>query len=123
MAKLTEAQYAAIQILALPKRGGMTLEQVAEHVGVSDRSLRTWRNTEKFNNELKAQIARNTLGRLPEMMESMVDAVVDDKNAAMARTLLQVHGMLSDKVEVTTENKGADVDAIKAQIAAMKGGE
>lgn len=119
--KLSELQFAAIEFLALPKRGGLTYEQVAEKVGVTDRTLRDWRKDDTFNEELKRQVVRNTLERLPEVMASVPDHIINDGNAAMFRTLLQAHGMLTDKVEV--ENKSgqtADVDAMKAEIERMK---
>lgn len=121
MAKLTEAQMAAIVLLSLPHKGGLTYEQIAEKVGVSDRSLRTWRNDDKFNDELKRKIMRDTIDDLPEILYSLKDHIVKDGNAAMLRTLLQAHNMLTDKVEVTSDSKGADVDAIKAEIARLKG--
>lgn len=119
--RLSELQYAAIEFLALPKRGGLTYEQVAEKVGVTDRTLRDWRKDDAFIDELKRQVVRNTLDRLPEVMASVPDHIINDGNAAMLRTLLQAHGLLTDKVEV--ESKGgqaADVDAMKAEIERMR---
>jgi transcriptional regulator with XRE-family HTH domain len=57
--RLSELQYAAIEFLALPKRGGLTYEQVAEKVGITDRTLRDWRKDDAFNDELKRQVVRN----------------------------------------------------------------
>jgi transcriptional regulator with XRE-family HTH domain len=79
--KLSELQIAAIEFLALPKRGGLTYEQVAEKVGITDRTLRDWRKDDAFNEELKRQVVRNTLDRLPEIMASTAD-----HTAAMFRT-------------------------------------
>lgn len=121
--KLSELQIAAIEFLALPKRGGLTYEQIAEKVGVTDRTLRDWRKEDAFNEELKRQVVRNTLDRLPEVMASVPDHIINDGNAAMLRTLLQAHGMLTDKVEMETKGSGgaADIDAMKAEIERMRG--
>jgi len=43
MAKLNERQIAAITILAQPKRGGMTYDQVAEAVGVAKSTIFEWK--------------------------------------------------------------------------------
>lgn len=119
--KLSEKQYAAIEYLSLPKRGGMTYEQIAEEVGITDRTLRDWRKEDAFNEELKRQVVRSTLDRLPEIMASTADHIINDGNAAMFRTLLQAHGMLTERVEVDNKSAGAtDVDAMKAEIERMR---
>jgi predicted transcriptional regulator len=120
--KLSELQIAAIEFLAVPKRGGLTYEQIAEKVGITDRTLRDWRKEDAFNEELKRQVVRNTLDRLPEIMASVPDHIIKDGNAAMFRTLLQAHGMLTDKVEVESKGSGngADIDAMKVEIERMR---
>jgi predicted transcriptional regulator len=121
MAKLNEKQYAAISILTLPKRGGKTYEEIAEEVGVTRKTLHEWRKDERFNKELKDQIMRNTLDRLPEIMESLPDHIINSGNAAMLRTLLQAHGMLTDKVELETKGSSStDLDVMKAEIERMR---
>lgn len=119
--KLGEKQVAAIALLALPKRGGLTYDEVAEKVGIARSTLQEWRKDDSFNDELKRQIVRNTLDDLPEIMASIPQHIIAEGNAALFRTLLQAHGMLTDKVEV--ESKGAhttDIDAMKAEIERMK---
>lgn len=119
--KLNEKKLAAIQYLALPKRGGLTYEQIAAEVGISDRQMRDWRKDDQFNDELKRQVMRNTIDRLPEVMDSIPDHIIKDGNAAMFRTFLQAHGLLTDKVEV--ENKSGtntDIDEMKAKIAELR---
>lgn len=115
--KLSELQVAAIEYLALPKRGGLTYAEIAEKVGVDERTLLRWRNDETFHNALTRKVIRNTADRLPEVMASVPDHIIQDGNAAMLRTLLQAHGLLTDKVEV--EQKGGadtDLDAMRAEI-------
>lgn len=117
MAKLTDKQYAAITYLSIPKRGGLTFEEVAAEVGVDVKTLREWRKRDDFNTELKNEIVRVTLDRLPEIMASIPDHIINDGNAALFRTLLQSHGMLTEKHEVEAKGAGAiDVDAIRARM-------
>lgn len=114
--KLSESQYAAIAILSQPKRAGLTYEQIAEQLGISTVTLFRWRRDDRFNDELKREIMRSTIDRLPEVMASVPDHIINDGNAAMLRTLLQSHDMLTDKVEVETNDKAIDIDAIRAKL-------
>ncbi|RDV27768.1 phBC6A51 family helix-turn-helix protein [Lysinibacillus capsici] len=123
MTKLNDKQIAAITILSQPKRGGLTYKEVAEEVGVAESTLHLWRKNDAFNEELKRQIMRDTIDRLPEVMASIPDHIINDGNAALFRTLLQAHQMLTEKVEVSDGNKGTDIDAIKAEIERMRKGE
>lgn len=123
MAKLNDKQYAAIAILSQPKRGGLTYEQVADTVGVHRDTLLQWRKSDAFNDELKRQIMRDTIDRLPEVMASVPDHIINDGNAAMFRTLLQAQGLLTEKVEVTDGVKSTDMDAIRADIERMRNGK
>jgi len=119
MAKLNAEQYAAIAILSQPKRGGLNYEQVAEQVGIDVRTLYNWRQDDRFNDELKRKIMRDTIERLPEVMASVPDHIINDGNAAMFRTLLQAQGLLTEKVELEQRNVGdVDIEAIRAKLAA-----
>jgi len=119
--KLNEKQIAAITLLSLPKRGGLTYEEIAEKVGIARSTLQEWRKDDAFNDELKRQIVRNTLDDLPEIMSSIPKHIINDGNAALFRTLLQAHGMLTDKVEVDTKSTGgSDIDSMKAEIERMR---
>ncbi|AYA77347.1 hypothetical protein DOE78_18890 [Bacillus sp. Y1] len=122
-AKLNEKQIAAIEFLSLPKRGGMTYEEIAKEVGVAKSTLFEWKKQDAFNDALKTEIVRKTTDRLPEMFDSMLTNIIETGNAAAFRTIVQLHGMLTERVEV--DNKGgnvADIDAMKAEIARMRGG-
>lgn len=119
--KLSEKQIAAITLLSLPKRGGMTYEEIAAQVGIARSTLQEWRKDDAFNEELKRQIVRNTLDDLPEIMASTTKHIVESGNAAMLRTVLQTHGMLTERLEVDNKDGNkSDVDAMKAEIARMR---
>lgn len=118
--KLSEAQLAAIAILAQPNRGGLNYQQVADEVGVSRQTLHEWRQKDVFHDALKREIVRNTTARLPDVFDSIVDNIIDTGNAAAFRTLVQLHGMLTDKVEVDQRNGSVDMDAIRAQLDALR---
>lgn len=120
-AKLSEKQIAAIEYLSLPKRGGMTYEEIAKEVGVAKSTLFEWKKRDDFNDALKAEIVRKTTDRLPEMFDAMLTNIIDTGNAAAFRTIVQLHGMLTDKIEVDTKGSSAtDIEAMKADIERMR---
>lgn len=119
--RLNELQLAAIEFLSVPKRGGLTYEQIANKVGVSAVTLYKWRHNDDFNDELKREIVRKTIDRLPEVMEAVPDIIINDGNAAMLRTLLQAHGLLTDKVEVDNKTgTDSDIESMKAEIERIR---
>lgn len=123
--QINEKQHAAIAILSLPERGGLTYENVADKVGVSRQTLATWRKEDAFSKALKDEIVRATLDDLPEIMASLKEHIVRDGNAALLRTLLQAHGMLTEKVEVESKGAGqtqSDIDDMKAKIERFRAG-
>lgn len=118
---LNEKQIAAIEYLALPKRGGMTYEQIAKQIGTSSRTLQRWRHNPEFNEALKQRVVAATLDRLPEVLESLPEIAINDRNAAMMKLYLQVHGLLSDNVNlqhktVANETGAVDVTAIRQRL-------
>lgn len=119
--RLSEKQIAAIEILSRPKRGGMTYEQIAKEVGVAKSTLFEWKKQDYFNEALKKEIVRKTQDRLPEVFDSIIDNIIETGNAAAFRTLLQAHGMLTDKVEVNQNNSDSTkIDDIKTEIERLK---
>lgn len=112
--KLNPEQIKAITIMS--RTNGLTDEQIAEEVGVSRMTLYRWKQQDSFYNELKREITRKTIDRLPEVLESVPDHIIKDGNAAMLRTFLQMHGMLTDKVEVDAKDTLVDIEAIREKL-------
>jgi transcriptional regulator with XRE-family HTH domain len=121
---LSTEQHLAIHYLALPNYGGLNKQEIAEKVGVHRNTLQNWEKDELFQRELKREIVRQTQKRLPQMVESMVDAVINDKNAAMAKLVLQMNDMLVDKQEIVNRDEELDHDneisRMKDEIARMR---
>lgn len=122
MARMNEKQIAAIAIMSQPNKGGMTYDEIAKEVGVARSTIFEWKKQDDFYNALKSEIVRNTGDRLPEVFSSMIDNIVETGNAAAFRTLVQMHGLLTEKVEVNTKGNGDNVDAMKAEIERMRNG-
>ncbi|WP_332606856.1 phBC6A51 family helix-turn-helix protein [Bacillus spizizenii] len=118
--KLSEKQIAAIEFLAEPNRGGLTYDQIAEAVGVTRQTLHNWRNDDVFYEELKRRVVRKTSDKLPDVLASVPDHIINDGNAAMLRTFLQMHGVLTEKTEVDVKTDGNNVADIKAEIERLR---
>lgn len=117
--RLNTEHLIAIKYLSLPQKGGKTFEEIAQLCGVSRRSLQEWRKDPLFERELKREMVRNTQDQLPELLASMGEIAISDKNAAMAKLVLQVHDMLTEKVEVESKGKtdGINYEELDNEIA------
>lgn len=120
---LNSEHYIAIKYLAQPNRGGLMLEEIAKECGVHVNTLYNWRKDPLFESELKKEIMRETVAYMPEIMASIPGHIINDGNAAMFRTFLQAHGMLTERHEVEAKTSGDSVDMadIRARIAAHRG--
>lgn len=120
--RLNTEHLIAINWLALPKKGGKTIAEIAQLCGVSEQSIYNWRKDPLFERELKREMVRNSQDKLPELIDSLTDIAMRDGNAAMAKLALQINGMLTDKVEIETKSAdtGVDVDELKARLARLK---
>lgn len=113
---LTEQQYRAIELLL----EGKTQIETAEALGVHRNTVGNWVRSDHFNTEYIAAVKRLSHSRLPAVVNAIIDGAVNGKSAAMAKLVLQMNGMLTDKLEV--DNKGTtgvihtDIDAMKAEI-------
>lgn len=117
--RLSEKQIAAIAILSQPKRT-MTYEQIAKEVGVAKSTLFEWKKQEAFDKALNREIVRVTKDRLPDVFDSIIDNIQQTGNAAAFRTLIQAHGMLTDKIEIESKSNGTNADDIRAEIERLR---
>lgn len=119
---LTPEQYEAIAYLVQPKKGRLNYKQIAERVGVDERTLLRWRKKPDFDAEYKAEIVRLTHARLPELMDALADHAINDGNAAMAKLILEANRMLTKQVDVvSTETKVIDTGELQRRLDAIAG--
>ncbi|MDQ0492286.1 phBC6A51 family helix-turn-helix protein [Paenibacillus brasilensis] len=121
--KLEAKHYTAIQYLSLPPGERPPITEIAEECNVTPSAIYQWKRDPAFEAELKRQIVRNNVDDLPALIAILPEIAIAEKNAAMAKLVLQIHGMLSDKVEVTANvnsESGTDIEALKARIEALK---
>lgn len=120
--KLNAEHYIAIYELSKPKIDRKKVEDIASECGVCRATIFNWRKDPLFEKELKRQIVRNTIDVLPDVFAAVPKHIIEDGNAAMFKTFLQTHDMLTDKVEVTqTDGVGnVDRDALRERLASLK---
>lgn len=112
---LNEKQYQLMDYVA----EGKTNIEAAELLGVHRNTISNWRRNPEWQEEYKRRAVERTHSRLPQLLDAMMDEAIKNGNAAMSKLLLQVNGLLTDKVEVQSKSaeKGSnDIDAMRAEI-------
>lgn len=118
--RLNTEHYIAIKLLAMPQRGGKTMDEVAKEAGCARSTLYEWKKDPLFDRELNKEIVREGKSRLPEVIANMYAVAAETENAAMAKLVLQLNGMLTDRVEVSTgKAEGIDYDALDDEISSF----
>lgn len=116
---LNEKQYQLMDYVA----EGKTNKEAAELLGVHRNTISNWRRNPEWQEEYKRRAIERTHSRLPQLLDAMMDEAINNGNAAMSKLLLQVNGLLTDKVEVQSKNTGKgsiDIDAMRAEIERIR---
>ncbi len=117
---LSATQYEAIDLLVLRGKQKMTKGAIAEKLGINPRTLRRWEQDPVFINEYKRLVVQATTSRMPEILDALTDAVIEDRSAAAAKLLLQMHGMLTKTVEVKQVEKPIDREDLERRLKAVR---
>lgn len=118
MRYLNENQYKAIGLLLEGKKN----VEIAEELGIHRNTVTNWLKEDLFQAELRKAATRHSQHRLGELVERMYSTAINEGSAAMAKLLLQMQGMLTDKVSVEQSVKqeaGISYDKIDDEIAAF----
>lgn len=112
---LTGPQRKAIEMLVMSDVAGTTYAEIAEAVGVSDRTLYVWRKEPLFSDELVRQAEQLQTAFLNDAYQTLrglvTDKTVSDGNKLKAiEIVLKNQGRLKDVQEntVTVEEKSLD---------------
>lgn len=105
----TYEQEVCLQLMALPKRGGHTLAQIAEQAGVSEKTLRRWRSSETFQRQLQRMILMSVNEDLNDIMSVMVEKAKSGNNKS-AELVLKSLGVLQERHIITPEQPDRDFD-------------
>lgn len=124
----TNMQIAA-ELLALPSRGGFTLQEIAERAEVSDRQLRNWRNDPRFQALVEQKTRNNVKEVMPDVMDSIVKRAIEG-SAKHAELLLKYQGLMTEVHQhelIQDTSSRPDLsqydrmnDEIEQEIAALK---
>ena len=117
---LSASQLIAIGYLSQPKNGGKTMEEIAAECGVSRRTVYNWLSDDTFQAELKREQKRKVMRYVPDVTRAMVDAAIENQNAAAAKLILQMAGALSETIDVSYVNRTIgtpDVAELRRMVA------
>lgn len=117
---LSATQYEAIDLLVLRGKEKMTKGAIADKLGINPRTLRRWEQDPMFIAEYKRLVVQATTSRMPEILNALTDAVIEDRSAAAAKLLLQINGMLTQSVEVKQVDKHIDRDDLERRLNAIR---
>ncbi|WP_446937114.1 phBC6A51 family helix-turn-helix protein [Lysinibacillus fusiformis] len=93
--------------------------EIAKEIGVSDRTLRKWRQLPAML-EYKTAVTDTYLAdNRTRVMQALVNEC-EAGNASMMKLYMQTMGMLVDKAEVEIKAPNADPDAVAARLANIK---
>lgn len=95
--------------------------EIALELGIHRNTIGKWEKDPLFQAELKKTVVQRTHGRLDELVNAMMDTAITEGNAAMAKLVLQMNDMLTDKVSVEsrTADSSVDYDALDDEIKAF----
>ena len=127
--QFTEKQITAIGILAMPNRGGLSFEEVADKAGISERQLHRWRKKPEFKQAVIDQSLANVKEVIPNVLSAHTKQA-ESGNVKAIELFYKLFGLLVDKQEitqdVTTREKGNEdlsneLDDIRNLIEDIKG--
>lgn len=122
-AHLPPIKIKAIELLATKgPDGNMTIQEIADEVGVTRKTLWAWRSDAEFNDAVYAiskEMNRSIIPNILSRLAKDVDTASSRDVVNIARLLLQFHGELTEKSEVTVKDESLDIDNILKDIEAL----
>jgi len=119
LSKFHEKQRMAIEILAQPGRGGMTLDEVAKYIHADPKTLFRWRGEPEFVNAVTQKAIMNLHADLPEVFAANMERA----KAGEVRSVDLVYkllGLLVDKSEIEVKENGKSEEEIDTEIRRMR---
>ncbi|MGM0807505.1 MAG: phBC6A51 family helix-turn-helix protein [Bacillota bacterium] len=106
LTRLSDEHYHAIELLAQPKDKRMTNDAIAKEVGCHRNSIYNWLKDPLFQKEYKRIVSSVRLKRLGDVIDAVIDAAIEDKNAASQKLFLQYQEVLGGSdVQVNVNNR------------------
>lgn len=119
---LSPEQQIAAEILATPGRGGMTIEQIADHVGTSARTVHRWRQDPAFMEYVKQRTMQNVMENLPDVLESLTEKAKRGDSVKAQEVWLKTMGVMKQEFTVrpAAPQEDRSDDAIEAEIHRLR---
>lgn len=122
---LSEAQKQAAEIFATNDLHNLTVAQIAEKVGVSERTLYRWKQDAAFiayQNDISEKVMEDFLAETYGLLRGIVRGSDSEKNKLKAiEIVLRNRGKFTDNHNVTaTVEDTRSNDAIEQEIAALR---
>lgn len=114
--EFTYEQQMALELLALPNKGGYTFEEIASMCNISEKQLRRWRQQEGFQKEIQRRVLMRVNEQLADVMDTTLKRAVGG-SAKHSELILKSLGLLHDRHEViakavpVTEQSNEDIEA------------
>lgn len=123
--RFSPQQIEAAKLLAEPYEDDgsfkrMTYAEIAEKVGVTDRTLRTWRSDEAFSKLVNDLADKAMDGFLPRLYRSLKYRVEVDMSDKAIESALKRMGKLKDTSEVTVMTEDRGDSSIESEIEALR---
>jgi hypothetical protein len=113
MKRLDEKYMTAMTLLL----AGKNVAETAEEVGISRRQLYRWMEKPLFSQTMNKMIVNNTKHKVSEVIDAIIKAAVEDRNAQAGRLILETHDLYkgADKLEFNVNNNEIDLEKIRAE--------
>jgi transposase-like protein len=120
--EFTFEQLKAIEYLALPKRGGKMLKEIAEEIGISERQLRRWRRDERFLAEVRRRSMQLMSESLPDVNQILMEQIMKTGSAKHLELFYRTQGLLKDTqhLEVSQVVDRRSNEAIQEEIEELR---
>lgn len=122
MTQFSEKQIQAIGVLAMPDKGGMDFEQVAEYCGIGVRQLHRWRKKPEFKAAIVEQSLDNVKDEIPNVL-SAHKKQAEKGNVKAIELFYKLFGLLVERQEIeqTVTNKDKDNESLESELNDLKG--
>lgn|SRR5690606_17126835 len=114
--KFDHRHYKAMELML----EGKTNTAIAEELGISRMTLYNWTRNPEWKNAFKNMLRTHSGSRLRDVIDSMTDAAIVDRNAAAAKLLLEMNQMLEkeEKQQVTAKVE-INLDKIRDELGKL----
>lgn len=97
----------------------LTMDEIATECGVTRKTLWVWKGEKEFNdalNTLAKELNRSAIPKILSRLTREIDSASARDITNIARLLMQYHGELTEKSEVTVKEGHNDIDSILKEL-------